>query len=142
MSGQAETATVTVWPLSGVGRELAYRTADGEGAGILVGSLVRIPLGRRVELGVVVALGDDGSCERERMKALYGVEQPFPVVREDGIRLARWMAGYYSCGIEQVLEVMIPRAVRKGMQPKKDRRIRLARDLEAGELERLRRRGC
>jgi primosomal protein N' (replication factor Y) len=138
MSGGAE--TVTVLPLSGVGRSLAYRVDGGLGAGLELGSLVRIPLGRRSELGVVVRLGDDGSIERQRMKLIYGLEQPFPVVGEDGLRLAEWMAGYYSCGMEQVLEVMIPRAVRRGMKPKETRHVRLSVDLAAEELEALGRR--
>jgi primosomal protein N' (replication factor Y) len=132
--------TVTVLPLSGVGRGLAYRVPPGMESRTGLGSLVRMPLGRRSELGVVVAMGDDGSFERSRMKQLYGVEQPFPVVREDGLRLAEWMAGYYSCGMEQVLEVMIPRAVRRGMQQKEERYIGLGTVPDADELEKLQRR--
>jgi primosomal protein N' (replication factor Y) len=132
--------TVTVLPLSGVGRGLAYRVPPGMESRTGLGSLVRMPLGRRSELGVVVAMGDDGTFERSRMKHLYGVEQPFPVVREDGLRLAEWMAGYYSCGMEQVLEVMIPRAVRRGMQQKEERYIGLGTVPDADELEKLQRR--
>jgi primosomal protein N' (replication factor Y) len=138
MSAESETATVL--PLSGVGRALAYRVEALPGGAVEVGSLVRIPLGRRVELGVVVRLGDDGEVERSRMKQVYGLEQPFPVVREDGIRLAEWMAGYYSCGMEQVLEVMIPRAVRRGMGPREERHVALAEETDAEELEKLARR--
>ncbi len=135
-----EETTVTVLPLSGVGRGLAYRVDEKLSGQVQVGSLVRIPLGRRSELGVVVRLGDDGQFERKRMKHLYGLEQPFPVVREDGIRLAEWMAGYYSCGMEQVLEVMIPRAVRRGMRQKEERFLALEQVPEAEELEQLARR--
>jgi primosomal protein N' (replication factor Y) (superfamily II helicase) len=140
MLGEDGMSTVTVWPLSGVGRELAYGVPPGMGGELEPGCLVRIPLGPRVEQGVVVSRGDDGGFERGRMKLLYGVEQEFPVVREDGLRLARWMAEYYSCGLEQVLEVMIPRAVRRGMRPKQERRLALGAVPEAAELARLARR--
>lgn len=133
------TATVMVQPLSGVGRALGYRVGPGL-EGIEAGSLVRVPLGRRTEQGVVMELGDDGSYAPEHMKLVLGKEQPFPVLREDGLRLARWMAEYYCCGIEQVLEVMIPRAVRRGMGPREERQVRLAGSLKAEELEALEKR--
>ncbi|MGC9450432.1 MAG: replication restart helicase PriA [Oceanipulchritudo sp.] len=132
--------TVMVRPLSGVGRGLAYRLDEGLAGKVERGSLVRVPLGRRTELGVVVSLGDDGSIERERLKQVYSLEQPFPVVGEDGIRLAEWMAGYYSCGVEQVLEVMIPRAVRRGMRPKEERFVELGELPGPEGLEELARR--
>lgn len=135
-----EETTVTVVPLSGIGRGLAYRVPPGMETGLEEGSLVRIPLGNRVEQGIVVEKGDDGSFERGRMKELYGLEQPFPVMRADGIRLARWMAGYYSCGLEQVMEVMIPRAVRRGMGPKRERSLRLAETVGEKQWETLQRR--
>lgn len=132
--------TVTVVPLRGVGRGLAYCIPEGMEDRIGVGSLVRMPLGHRTEQGIVVRMGDDGEFERSRLKQLYGLEQPFPVVRADGIRLANWMAGYYSCGMEQVLEVMIPGAVRRGMQQKRERFVSLAGRLDGEVLEKLERR--
>lgn len=132
--------TVTVWPLSGIGRELAYRVGPGQEAMVRLGTLVRIPLGKRVELGIVVRLGGDGGIERSRLKLIYGVEQPFPVVRTDGLRLAEWMAGYYACGMEQVLEVMVPRAVRRGMRPKEERYLCLGEVPAEAELAELARR--
>lgn len=132
--------TVTVMPLSGVGRGLAYRVPAGMEEGIEVGSLVRIPLGRRVESGIVLKIGDDGLFERSRMKLILGLEQPFPVVREEGIRLAHWMYGYYGCGVEQVLEVMIPGSVRRGMQQKEERYVSLSVEGEAASMEELSRR--
>ncbi len=129
--------TLTVMPLSGVGRALAYKVDEQLGPKVSVGSLVRIPLGNRSELGVVVKKGDDGEFDRNRLKQIYGMEQPFPVVGEDGLKLARWMAGYYSCGMEQVLEVMIPRAVRRGMGQKKERFIQLASNLDPEILKTL-----
>jgi len=136
----AEEQTVTVLPLSGVGRGLAYRVMEVLAEQVEIGSLVRIPLGRRDELGVVVEMGDDGEVGRDRLKQIYGLEQEFPVVREDGIRLARWMAEYYSCRMEQVLEVMVPRAVRRGMGQKTERRLALVEGLEEKSIEEATRR--
>ncbi|NBD37204.1 MAG: primosomal protein N' [Verrucomicrobia bacterium] len=139
MERAATEEPVLVVPLRGVGRELAYRAGPAGGL-VEAGSLVRIPLGRRVELGVVVKVGDDGGYEGGELKSLQGLVQPFPVLREEGLELARWMAAYYSCGREQVLEVMIPRAVRQGMAPKRERVLRLGKKPEAEELAALEKR--
>jgi primosomal protein N' (replication factor Y) len=132
--------TLTVMPLSGVGRSLAYKVDECLAGQVSEGSLVRIPLGRRTELGVVLARGDKEGIDRKRLKQVYGLEQPFPVVRADGLKLAGWMSGYYSCGMEQVLEVMIPRAVRRGMGQKEERHLRLGEEPGKGDLEQLVRR--
>ena len=138
MSKTAE--TLSVLPLTGIGRSLAYKVDEKLAPQARVGSLVRIPLGHRSDLGVVVKIGDEGDFDRTKLKQIYGLEQPFPVVREDGLKLAEWMSGYYSCGMEQVLEVMIPRAVRRGMGQKKERYVRLADDVDVEMLEALARR--
>ncbi len=129
--------TLTVLPLTGVGRVLAYKVDEQLAPKVAVGSLVRIPLGHRSDLGVVMKMGDTGDFDRSKLKQIYGLEQPFPVVREDGLRLAEWMAGYYSCGMEQVLEVMIPSAVRRGMGQKKERFVQLAEPVDDEQLESL-----
>jgi len=136
---KAKHETVMILPLSGIGRELAYRIPEGMGGGARLGHLVRIPLGKRTELGIVVKEGDDGGYPQEKLKVIYSIEQPFPVVRAEGLELAKWMAGYYACGMEQVLEVMIPRAVRRGMGPKEERHLRLG-EVSGEALEALSRR--
>lgn len=124
-------------PLCGIGRALTYGLGGYAGQ-VGLGSLVRIPLGRRVELGVVSGFGEAEELGwAGEVKPLAGVVQGYPVVREEGLRLARWMAGYYSCGMEQVMEVMIPAAVRRGMSPKRERVLRCGREPEEGELVKL-----
>lgn len=131
---------VTVVPLSGIGRELSYAVNTSMAAQVCVGCLVKVPLGRRTELAVVVAEGGDTDIPLEKLRFVFGMEQPFPVIRAEGIQLARWMAHYYSCGLQQVLEVMIPAAVRSGMGPKQERWIRLGKAATAAELAALRKR--
>jgi primosomal protein N' (replication factor Y) len=114
--------------MRGVGRGLTYAVgADMVGLdGFGVGSLVRIPLGRRVELGIVMGEGEEAVPEA-RLKRVLGLVQPFPVVRPEGVQLAIWLARYYACGLEQVFEVMIPGAVRRGMGRREGRAVRLNR---------------
>lgn len=124
-----------VLPLRGVGRSLSYLEGD-LGSEVEAGSLVRIPLGNRVELGIVVG-ESEGVEETVRLKRIVGLVQPFPVVRREGVDLAVWMARYYACGLEQVFEVMIPGSVRRGMGLRERRVLRLESDsLDEEQLSR------
>lgn len=136
----AKHETVTILPLAGIGRELAYGIPEGMRGRVGTGYLVRIPLGKRTELGVVMGEGDGDRIPREKLKLIYGIEQPFPVVSEEGLKLAKWMSAYYACGIDQVLEVMIPRAVRRGMGPRHERHLGMGEAPVGEELEQMRRR--
>ena len=132
MVGEVE--SVAVLPLVGVRKAFGYRVPPEMRGGVAVGSLVRIPIQRRSELGIVSALEAPGDFPFDRLKFLHQVAQPFPVLTPDLIRLAEWMAVYYSVGLDVVFEAMIPAAVRKGMKPKQKRFVRLGRKLNEGEL--------
>lgn len=129
---------IEVAPLSGIRRSLSYAVIDSLWETIGVGSLVKIPLGRRVEQGIVLRRGA-ADYSGPALKQIFAVDQPFPVIREDGIRLAQWMASYYACGLDQVFDVMIPRAVRKGMGPKQRRMVRLQAVVDPELREQLKR---
>lgn len=123
---------VEVMPLRGIGRSLTY--LEGEETGNLEeGSLVRIPLGSRVELGVVLGAAAEADAGM-KLKRVMSRVQPFPVVTGESIRLAVWMSTYYACGLEQVFEVMMPAAVRRGMGRREARVVRLVRTA-VGEAE-------
>ncbi|MCC5805331.1 MAG: primosomal protein N' [Opitutales bacterium] len=132
--------SVAVIPLAGVKKPLGYRVPPEMADRVAVGSLVRIPIQRRSELGIVTALEAPGDFPFDRLKFLHQVAQPFPVLTPDLIRLAEWMAVYYSVGFEAVLEAMIPAAVRKGMKPKEKRFVRLVAALDDDGLAALERR--
>lgn len=137
--GKAGERIVSVAPLVRVDRPFSYRVPATMAADLQLGSLVRVPLGRRSELGVVVAIDVPAASELS-LKYLHGLEQPFPVLDERLIKLASWMEHYYACAFHAVLEVMIPGAVRRGMKPRHRDFIGLARRLEAEELEQLKKR--
>ena len=113
-----DTAIVEVIALSGFDRALAYAVPPTCHERIKVGSLVRIPLRRRSELGVVLRFGTEQVVPPGKLKMLFEVVQPYPVLPPDLMELFRWAQQYYAATPEAILETMIPAAIRKGMKPK------------------------
>ena len=107
---------------------------------IKVGSLVRIPLRRRSELGVVTRFGTEQEVPPGKLKMLFEIVQPYPVMPPDLMKLFRWLQQYYSSTPEAILETMIPACIRKGMQVKKRRYISAGKAPTADELAALEKR--
>jgi len=123
---QEDSRLVEVIALSGFDTPLAYAVPPTCVARLGVGSLVRIPLRRRSELGVVLRFGTEQNVPPGKLKMLYEVVQPFPVLPPDLMALYDWVKAYYATTPEAVLEAMIPVAIRRGMQVKKRRYIAAA----------------
>ena len=122
----AQGATVVeVVPLTGVDRALAYRTPDTMRDQVHVGSLVRMPLRRRHEIGIVRRLGSDSGLPLKRLRALTDTVYPFPAVSRDLLQLAAWMQVYYAASGEAVFETMIPAPIRRGLKPKRIKVLKL-----------------
>lgn len=132
--------TIEVIPLTGLKKSLGYRVPDTMRGNIAVGSLVRVPILRRQELGIVQSLQAPGDFPSDKLKFIYGLVHPFPVLTSDLLKLAQWMQGYYAASAELVLTAMIPAAVRRGMRQKRRLFLSVDRKLEKEELENLRRR--
>ena len=131
---------VEVIPLSGFNKALAYAvppTCDGV---LQLGSLVRIPLRRRSELGVVTQLGSSQVIPPGKLKMLYEVVQDYPVLTPDLLALYRWAQRYYATSPEAMLEAMIPTAIRRGMKPKTRRYVAMGQRPTAEEWAALERR--
>ena len=114
----SQPTTVEVIALSGFDKALAYAVPPACQASVQVGSLVRIPLRRRSELGVVTRFGSDQVIPPGKLKMLFEVVQDYPVLPPDLMALFRWAQQYYAATPEAILETMIPTAIRKGMKPK------------------------
>jgi primosomal protein N' (replication factor Y) len=73
-----------------------------------VGKRAMVPFGKRDTLGFIVASRDnppDGINEIKIIRRLVDIQ---PIFNENDIDIARWMAGFYLCGIGQALSAMIP----------------------------------
>jgi len=109
---------VGVHPLAGFDKLLHYHVPEALRAGATVGSLVRVPVGRVLRLGVIGQVGPPSDYPVDRLKAVAEVIYPFPALTPDLLDLARWMAGYYAAPLDTVIETMIPAAVRHGTKIK------------------------
>ena len=130
---------VGVHPLAGFDKLLHYCVPANLAATVAVGSLVRIPVLRTLRLGIVGEIGAPKDFPLERLKSVAQVVHPFPALTEELLRLARWMANYYACSLDGVIETMIPGAVRSGAGLKMQKMLGVTRRLEAAELETLQR---
>jgi len=131
---------VGVHPLAGFDKLLHYRVPEHLRPLVGVGSLVRVPVLRAVTLGIVGQIGAPTDFPVDRLKAVVQVVHPFPALTPDLLELARWMAGYYACGIDAIIETMIPAAVRRGAGIKQEKTLAIARRLSAEELAALEKR--
>ncbi len=131
---------VGVHPLAGFDKVLHYRVPEPMRAEVQVGSLVRVPILNTLRLGVVGEMGAPRDFPVDRLKAVAQVAYPFPAFTQELLELARWMARYYACGIDSVIETMIPAAVRRGATIRQERLLAIAHRASAEEIEALARR--
>jgi primosomal protein N' (replication factor Y) len=131
---------VGVHPLAGFDKVLHYKVPETLRASAAVGSLVKVPVGRSMRLGVIGSIGPPGDFPVDRLKAVAEVIYPFPALTADLLDLARWMAGYYAAPMDAVIEAMIPAAVRRGARIKEQRFLRVAARLSREDAALLARR--
>ena len=125
---------VGVHPLAGFDKLLHYRVPEAMRDGLTLGSLVRVPVVNALRLGIVGEIGAPKDFPVEKLKSLAQVVHPFPALPPDLLELARWMAGYYACGLDSIIETMLPAAVRNGAGLKQEKLLSVLRKLTAEEL--------
>lgn len=131
---------VGVHPLAGFDKVLHYRVPEALRASVAVGTLVRVPIGSTMKLGIVGQIGAPSDFPLERLKTVAQAVYPFPALTRDLLELALWMARYYACGLDSIIETMIPAAVRRGAGLKQEKLLALARKLSPEELAALEKR--
>jgi primosomal protein N' (replication factor Y) len=87
-------------------QRFTYRVAAAQAADVAVGSVVKVPFGRRQVWGVVEAIVGEPDLPRLRdvlqtLPAAYTVEEP-------ARQLAHWIADYYACSPGEALTLMLP----------------------------------
>jgi len=130
---------VGVHPLAGFDKVLHYTVPEAMRPLAAVGSLVRVPVGHAMRLGVIGAVGPPEDFPLDRLKSVAEVVYPFPALTPDLLELARWMARYYAAPLDSVIEGMIPSAVRRGVRIKEARFLSVARKIPKEELAALER---
>lgn len=110
-------------------RLFSYAVPDG--MEILPGQQVSVPFGPRRLEGFVVSLSENCDLPPEKVKALFGPVQEYPVVLPELMKLAEWMHERYLCNLVDALRLMIPSEMRNGRVRIRTRRF--ARLLLSGE---------
>jgi len=108
---------------------LDYRSSTPEAPAI--GSRVRVPLGRRSVVGVVMEHAERSELDPKRLRPIGDVLDDAPLLPADLVALSRWAADYYQHPIgEVVAQVPPPRARRD--KAASGRRVVAARLTDAG----------
>lgn len=102
---------VQVELLNGFGKPLTYSVPERWQNQISVGCLVQVPLQSRTVYGIVTSLV---STEyKGKTRPIFGLVGSQPVLSDELLQLARWMAFRYGSSLGAVLEGMVPVAVRR-----------------------------
>ena len=136
--GEIEPGVAEVVPFDGGARAYSYAVPAALKDNLKVGQLVRVPLGGRTSLGVVWKYPAEAP-PAAKLRSVILLEHEQPVLTPDCCKLAEWMAGYYGCGLNSVLETVLPSAVRKGVRPVLRRLLTLVKAPAAEALAKLRR---
>ena len=128
---------VGVHPLAGFDKLLHYRVPETMRDTVALGSLVRVPVLNTLRLGIVGEIGAPKDFPIDKLKSLGQVVHPFPALPPDLLELARWMAGYYACGLDGIIETMLPAAVRNGATIKQEKLLFVVRPLTLDEVAAL-----
>lgn len=131
---------VAVWPLAGFDKTLHYKAARVMAERISVGTLIRVPVGRRFTLGVVIEKEAQSDVEYSKLKMVSQICYDQPILTPNLLRLAEWMRSYYGVKRETVLEAMIPGPIRQGMSAKSDKVVSIGSRMSEKEIEELGRR--
>ncbi len=134
----AHSEIVSVVSLTGLDKLLGYRVPKELKDKIKVGCLVRVPLLRRNELAVVRQFGLREAFPISKLKYIYEIVQPYPVITPDLLQLAEWMQSYYLSTAESIVEAMVPAAVRRGMGGKHRILIRVSKKIPPKEIAAIR----
>lgn len=124
---------VGIHPLAGFDKLLHYRVPENLRSLVAVGSLVRMPILNTLRLGIVGEIGAPNDFPVDRLKSVAQLVYPFVALPPDLLELARWMSRYYACGLDSIIETMIPVAVRRGAGLKQEKLLSIERRLSPEE---------
>ena len=100
-------ADVSMGGRAGAHTLLSYRVPPDLADVLRPGHLVEVPLGTRAAQGLVLAVGE-GQRPGIRLREVSALLDPLPCLTLAQLDLARWMAGYYGCSLDDALGLMIP----------------------------------
>ncbi|BBM87643.1 replication restart helicase PriA [Candidatus Uabimicrobium amorphum] len=72
------------------------------------GMRVKVPFGRRTQIGVCIETVAQIENTKFRIKSIHEVIDTKPVIDCAMLELAKWMSQYYRCSLGEALETMVP----------------------------------
>ncbi|MFB3067148.1 MAG: primosomal protein N' [Planctomycetota bacterium] len=109
--------------------EFTYAVPETLASTLQPGQRVRVPFRTTSRIGWCVALEE--STEVQKVREISAVVDETPLLPEDLMQLASWIASYYVCSLGDVLQAMLPGGVRR-RAPRVRRVVRTG----TGQLER------
>ena len=98
-------------PLFPLDKLFDYGVPEDLLSALTVGTLVTVPIGARKSWGIVTALKAESS--EKKLKSVQEVRFAQPVFTKERMEFARWLSKRYFYPIGEVLETMLPAAIRK-----------------------------
>jgi len=83
-------------------------------AAVALGARVRVPVGKRETIGVVVDYADQPSVSAAALKSVHQVLDTAALLDPGLMQLLRWTADYYHHPLGEVIAAALPRALRDG----------------------------
>ena len=103
----------------GIGEPLGpldYSIPDSLHDTLQVGSLVRVPLGQRRVVGIVLSLLDapSGELQPEQLKDVFDLVDEYTVIPEALIKVMQFGADYYGASIGDFVKLVLPSSAKEG----------------------------
>lgn len=116
---------VDVLVVGGPSEALTYAIPDAWQNDIREGMLVRVPLGGRQVVGIVIKVKNHTQLRIATIKYILAKLYPYPVLTTDLIQLIQWMAFYYAAGLSSVIEAILPSIIRDPIKLKEKIQVEL-----------------
>ena len=114
MSDAAKPAIIKVALNAPLPQAFDYLPPTDADAAFGVGCRVRVPFGRRREVGVVVELASASDVPRQKLKRADQQLDASPLLRESDLRLARFVSDYYHHPLGECIAAGLPGLLRQG----------------------------
>src|SRR5699024_6761528 len=76
--------------------------------------LVPFGAGNKQTEGFILGLSQEECVGPVRLKSILRTLEPYPVLGEDQLELAKWVQGAYGCLLVEALRLMVPAQLRGG----------------------------
>lgn len=80
---------------------------------LLPGQRLQVPFKNRQRIGILIEVSDHSELDRTQLRRVSAVLEHRPAVSANLLRLAQWCANYYHYPLGEVLDCMLPAALRR-----------------------------